>query len=156
MLNIVHISTTPWSWSRQSPPSSQITNQLNIRHFRLILPSSLCISLRPSRRAISSRQTQCSNISFFKNTVTKSLKQGASAPPHDHNSDPTGSVQNPIILSPTMLPLNPFQSFVLHGTVAGGTTRSDNSHLYPCWSMFEELKPTINARPATYYVQPPL
>ena len=74
-LKIVHISTTPWPRSRQTPPSSQITNQLNIRHFRLILPSSLCISLRPSRRAISSRQTQCPKTHFFDNTVNKFLKQ---------------------------------------------------------------------------------
>ena len=72
--------------------------------------------------------------------------------PRDHNSDHAGSAQNPTVFSPIVLLLNPFQSFVLHGTVAGGTTRSDNSDLYPCWSMFEQLKPTINARPVTYYV----
>jgi len=91
-------------------------------------------------------------MNFFKNTVAKSLKQGAPIFPWNHNSDPAESVQNLTILSPTMLPLNPFQSFVLHGTVAGGTTRSDNSDLYPCRSMFEELKPTINERPATHVV----
>ena len=153
---IVHISSIPWPRSRQTPPSSQITNQLNIRHFRLILPSSHCISLRPSHRAILSRQTQCPKTDFSHKTSAKSLKQGASIFPWNHNSDPAGSAQNLTILSPTVLPLNPFQSFVLHGTVAGGTTRSDNSDLYPCQSMFEELKPTINERPATYYVQPPL
>ena len=30
-----------------------------------------------------------------------------------------------------MLPLNPFQSFVLHGTVAGGTTRPNNPRFVP-------------------------
>ena len=129
-----------------------ITNRHNIHHFRLVLPSSLCISLWPSRRAISSRQTQCPKIDFSHKTSAKSLKQGAPIFPRELNSDHTGSVQNLTILSPTVLPLNPFQSFVLHGTVAGGTTRSDNSDLYPCWSMFEELKPTINERPATYVV----
>ena len=94
--------------------------------------------------------TQCPKTDFFINTTAKSLKQGASIFPCDDNSGPAGSVQNLTILSPTMLPLNPFQSFVLHGTVGGGTTRSDNSDLYPCRSMFEELKPTTNERPAAY------
>ena len=129
--------------------SSQIINQLNIRHFRLILPSSLCISLWPSRLAIASWRTQCPTMNFFNNTVAKFLKQDAPVLLRDRNSDPTGSVQNPNFLSPTMLPLNPFQSFVLHGTVACGTTRSDNSDLYPHRSMFGELKPTINERSAT-------
>ena len=148
-LNIVHISVLPCPRLRQPPSSPQITNRLNIRHFRLILPSSLCISRWPSRRAILSRQTQCPKMNFFNNTVAKSLKQGAPILPRNRNSDPPGSAEKLTILSPTVLPLNPFQSFVLHGTVAGGTTCSDNSDLYPCWSMFGELKPTINERPAT-------
>ena len=91
-------------------------------------------------------------MDFSHKTSAKSLKLNVPILPRDHNSDTTGYVQNPTILSPTMLPLNPFQSFVLHGTVAGGTTRSDNSDLYPIRSMFQELKPTINERPATYDV----
>ena len=94
--------------------------------------------------------TQCSKTHFTHNTFAKSLKHGAAIIPCNHNSDHAGSAQNLTILSPTMLPLNPFQSFVLHGTVAGGTTRSDNSDVYRCRSTFGVLKPTINARPATY------
>ena len=113
--NIVHICTTPWPWSRQPLPSSQIVNLLNIHHFRPILPSSLCISLRLSRRAISSWQTQCPKIDFYHNASAKCLKQRALNLACDHNNDPAGSVQTLTVLSPTMLPLNPFQSFVLHG-----------------------------------------
>ena len=91
-LNIVHISVLPCPRPRQPPSSSQITNRLNIRHFRLILPSSLCISRWPSRRAILSRQTQCPKMNFFNNTVAKFLVQGAPVLPHNHNSDPAGSV----------------------------------------------------------------
>ena len=76
ILNIVHISTTPWPWSRQALASSQITNQLNIRHFRLILPSSLCISLRPSRRAISSRQTPMSKDVFLPQNIRQIPQAG--------------------------------------------------------------------------------
>ena len=61
-----------------------------------------------------------------------------------------------IILSPTLLPLNPFQSFVLYGTRAGGTTHPDNSDLYPCRSMFGELKPPTNERPAAYHARTPI
>ena len=54
--NIVHISTTPWPCSRRPPPSSQITNSFKIHYFRPVLPSTFCISLRPSRRAVLSRR----------------------------------------------------------------------------------------------------
>ena len=111
--------------------SSQIANQLNIHPFRLILPSSLCIFLRPSRHALSSRQTQCSKRNFFNNTVAKFLVQGAPVLPRDHNSDPAGSAHKLTVFSSSMLPLNPFQSFVLHGTVAGGTTRPNNPRFVP-------------------------
>ena len=96
-LNIVHISVLPCPRPRQPPSSSQITNRLNIRHFRLILPSSLCLSLRPSRRAISSRQTQCPKTHFPLKTPAKSLKHGAPVLSCGHNSDPAGSVQNLVI-----------------------------------------------------------
>ena len=151
----MHFSTTPRPCSRQPLPSSQIVNLLNIHHFRPILPSSLCISLRLSRRAISSWQTQCPKIDFYHNASAKYLKQRAPNLACDHNNDPEGSVQTLAVLSPTLLPLNPFQSFVLHGTWAGGTTRSDNSDVYPCRSMYGELKPPTNARPAAYHTRTP-
>jgi hypothetical protein len=55
-----------------------------------------------------------------------------------------------------MLPLNPFQSFVLHGTWAGVTTHPNNSDVYPCRSMFGELKPPTNERPAAYHARTPI
>ena len=151
----MHISTAPWPWSRQPTPSSQITNQLNIHPFRPVLPSSLCISLRPSRRAILSRRTQCPKYDFCLNTFAKFLKHGTPVLSCDHNIDPAGSAQNLTILSPIVLPLNPFQLFVLHGTLGGGTTRSENSDVYPCRLMLGELKPAINERPATYHTRTP-
>ena len=75
--------------------------------------------------------TQCPKTDFSRNTFAKSLKQGAAGTPHKHNSDPAGSVQNPTVFSPIVLPLNPFQSFVLHGTVADGTTRPNNHRFVP-------------------------
>ena len=111
-----------------------------------------CISLCPSRRAILSRRTQCPKMDVSHNTFAKSLKQGAPVFLRNHNSDHAGSAQNLTILSPAVLPLNPFQSFVLYGNVGGGTTRSDNSDVYPCRSTFGVLKPTINARSATFVV----
>ena len=75
--------------------------------------------------------TQCPKTDFSRNTFAKSLKQGAAGTPHKHNSDPAGSVQNPTVFSPIVLPLNPFQSFVLHGTVGGGTTRPNNHRCVP-------------------------
>ena len=134
---------------------SQIANSLNFHPFRPVLPSSLCISLRPSRRAILSRRTQCPKYDFCLNIFAKFLKHGAPVLSRDHNSDPAGSAQNLTILSPTLLPLNPFQSFVLHGTWAGGTTHPNNSDVYPCWSMFGDLKPPTNERPAAYHIQTP-
>ena len=59
---------------------------------------------------------QYPKTNFSVNTFAKSLKQGAPGLPHDHNSNPKGSAQNPAIFSPTVLPLNPFQSFVLTET----------------------------------------
>ena len=150
-LNIVHISTTPWPHTQQPLLSSQITNSVKIHRFRPVLPSSFCISLRPSRRAILSRRTQCPKYDFCLNTFAKSLKHGAPILSRKNNIDPAGSAQNLSILSPTLLPLNPFQSFVLHGTWAGGTTHPNNSDLYPCWSMCGELKPPTNERPAAYH-----
>jgi hypothetical protein len=94
-------------------------------------------------------------MDFSHNTSTKHLKLGAHILTCNHNSAPAGSVQNPTVLSPTLLPLNPFQAFVLHGTWAGGTTRPNNSDLYPCWSTFGELKPPTNERPATYHTRTP-
>jgi hypothetical protein len=99
--------------------------------------------------------TQCLKTDFALNAFSKSLKQGAPVIPHTHNNDLAGSAQNLTMFSPIVLPLNPFQSFILHGTVGGGTTRSDNSDVYPCRSMFGVLKPTTNARPATYRTQTP-
>ena len=61
--------------------------------------------------------TQCPKTDFFVNTCVKSLKQSAPGIPRCNNSDHVGSVQNLTVFSPTVLPLNPFQSFVLHGTV---------------------------------------
>ena len=61
--------------------------------------------------------TQCPKTDFSLKTFAKSLKQGTLGISRDHNSDIAGSAQNPINISPTMHPLNPFQSFVLHGTV---------------------------------------
>ena len=55
-LNIAHISTTPRPWSQQALPSSQTAKPSNIHRFRPVLPSSFCISLRPSRRAVLSRR----------------------------------------------------------------------------------------------------
>ena len=52
--SIVHIGTTPWPHSRQPFPSSQITKPFKIYYFRPVLPTSICISLRPARRAVSS------------------------------------------------------------------------------------------------------
>ena len=75
--------------------------------------------------------TQCPKTDFFLNTIAKSPKQGAPVLPRDHNSDPSGSVQNLTMFSPIVLPLNPFQSFVLHGTVGGGTTRPNNHRSVP-------------------------
>ena len=62
---IVHISTTPWPCSRQPPPSSQITNSIQIHYFRPVLPSSFCISLRPSRRAVLTRRNPMSKDRFL-------------------------------------------------------------------------------------------
>jgi hypothetical protein len=70
--------------------------------------------------------TQCSKTDFSVKMFAKSLKQGAPVVPRGHNSDHAGSVQNPTVFSPTVLPLNSFQSFVLHCSVAGGTTRPNN------------------------------
>ena len=75
--------------------------------------------------------TQCPKTDFSRNTFAKSLKQGAPGIPHKLNSDHAGSVQNLTVFSPIVLPLNPFQSFVLHGTVAGGTTRPNNHRFVP-------------------------
>ena len=75
--------------------------------------------------------TQCPKTDFSRNTFAKSLKQGVPGLPSDHNSDPTGAAQKLNIFSPIVLPLNPFQSFVLHGTVAGGTTRPNNHRFVP-------------------------
>ena len=75
--------------------------------------------------------TQCPKTDFFLKTIAKSLKQGAPGLPRDHNSGPSGSVQNLTMFSPIVLALNPFQSFVLHGTVAGGTTRPNNHRCVP-------------------------
>ena len=75
--------------------------------------------------------TQCPKTDFFRNTFAKSLKQGAPGLPCGHNSDPSGSVQNLTVISPIVLLLNPFQSFVLHGTVGGGTTRRNNHRFVP-------------------------
>ena len=75
--------------------------------------------------------SQCPKTDFSLNTFAKTLKQGAPGLSQDHNSDPAGSAQNPINFSPTVHPLNPFQSFVLHGTVAGGTTRPNNHRFVP-------------------------
>ena len=99
--------------------------------------------------------TQCLKMDFSHNTSTKYRKQGAHTVTCNHNNDPEASVQTLTVLSPTLLPLNPFQSFVLHGTWAGGTTHPNNSDLYPCWSMFGELKPPTNERPAAYYIPTP-
>ena len=99
-----------------------------------------------------SRRTQCPKYDFCLNTFAESLKHGAPVLSRYYNSDHAGSAQNLTILSPIVLPLNPFQSFVLFGTVGGGTTRSDNSDVYPCWSMFGGLKPPTNKRPAAYYI----
>ena len=63
--NIVHIGTTPWSHSRQPPPSSQTTKPYRIHYFRPVLPSSFCISLRPARRAVSSRRNPMSKDRFL-------------------------------------------------------------------------------------------
>ena len=154
--NIVHISPTPWSRSQQPLPSSQTTKPSNIHRYRPVLPSYICISLRPSRRAVLSRRTQCPKTDFSLNTFAKILKHVAPVIPHTHNNDLAGSAQNPTMFSPIVLPLNPFQSFVLHGTVGGGTTRPNDPDCYPCRSMFGALKPTINARPATYHIQTPI
>ena len=153
--NTVHITTQPWPYSRQPLPSPQTTNQLHIHPFRPVLPSSFCISLRPCRRAVLSWQTQCPKMDFSHNTFTKYLNQGAHIRTCDQNNDRAGSVHFLTVLSPTLLPLNPFQSFVLHGTWAGGTTPPNNSDLYPCRSMFGELKPPTNERPAAYHTQTP-
>ena len=75
--------------------------------------------------------SQCPKTDFSLNTFAKSLKQGAAGLSQDHNSDYAGSAQNLINFSPTVLPLNPFQSFVLHGTVADGTTRPSNHIFVP-------------------------
>ena len=75
--------------------------------------------------------TQCPKTDFFINTCVKSLKQVAPGILRDNNSDIAGSAQNPTVFSPTMHPLNPFQSFVLHGTVAGGTTCPNNHRCVP-------------------------
>lgn len=75
--------------------------------------------------------TQCPKTDFFINTTAKSLKQDASGIPQDHNSDHAGSDQNPTVFSPIVLPLNSFQSFDLHSTVAGGTTHPNNHMFVP-------------------------
>jgi hypothetical protein len=81
--------------------------------------------------------TQCLKMDFSHNASTKYPKQGAHILTCNHNNDHAGSVQTLTVLSHTLLPLNPFQSFVLHGTWAGGTTHPNNSDMYPCRSMFE-------------------
>ena len=75
--------------------------------------------------------TQCPKTDFFINTCAKSLKQGAAVLPRDHNSDTAGSVQNPTVFSPIVLPLNPFQSFVLHGAVSAAPLAPTTTGLYP-------------------------
>jgi hypothetical protein len=75
--------------------------------------------------------TQCSKTDFSVNTFAKSLKQGAPGLPRDNNSDHAGSAQNLTVFSPIVLLLNPFQSFVLHGTVAGVITRPNNPRFVP-------------------------
>ena len=99
--------------------------------------------------------TQCLKMDFSHNTSTKYLKQGAHIITCNHNNDTEGSVQTLTVFSPTLLPLNPFQSFVLHGTWAGGTTQSNNSDLYPRRSMFGGLKPPTNKHPAAYHTRTP-
>ena len=151
-LNIVHISTAPWPWSRQPTPSSQTPiNSIFILldpfyHPHFAFPFGLPAVPYCSRR------TQCPKYDFCLNTFAESLKHGAPVLSRYHNSDHAGSAQNLTILSPIVLPWNPFQSFVLFGTVGGGTTRSDNSDVYPCWSTFGGLKPPTNKRPAAYYI----
>jgi hypothetical protein len=55
--------------------------------------------------------TQYSKTDFSVKTFAKPLKQGTPVVPRDHNSDHAGPAQNLTIISPTVLPLNPFQSF---------------------------------------------
>jgi hypothetical protein len=90
---------------------------------------------------------------FLPQRIHQIPQVGATVLTCDHNNDPTGSTQTLTVLSPTMLPLNPFQSFVLYGPVAAGTTHPDNSDLYPCRSMFGVLKPPTNERPAVYHTR---
>jgi len=55
--------------------------------------------------------TQYSKTDFSVKTFAKPLKQGTPVVPRDHNIDHAGPAQNMTIISPTVLPLNPFQSF---------------------------------------------
>ena len=75
-LKIVQISTTPWPCSWQPPPSSQITNSFKIHYFRPILPSSFCISLRPSRRAVLTRRNPMSKHRFLPQHVRQTPQAG--------------------------------------------------------------------------------
>ena len=79
--NIVHIGTTPWSYSQRPPPSSQITKPFKIHHFRPVLPSSFCISLRPARRAVLSRRNPMSNDRFLHQHVRQIPQAGCTRPP---------------------------------------------------------------------------
>ena len=78
---IVHISTTPWPCSRQPPPSSQITNSFKIHCFRPVLPSSFCISLRPSRRAVLTRRNPMSKDLFLRQHVRQTPQARCIRPP---------------------------------------------------------------------------
>ena len=78
---IVHIGTTPWPCSRQPLPSSQITNSLKNHYFRPVLPSSFCISLRPSRRAVLTRRNPMSKDRFLPQHVRQIPLAGCSQPP---------------------------------------------------------------------------
>ena len=74
---------------------------------------------------------QCPKTDFSINTFAKSFKQGAPGLPRDHNSDHAGSAQKLAVFSPIVHPLNPFQSFVLHGAVAGVIIRPNNPRCVP-------------------------
>jgi hypothetical protein len=77
---IVHISTTPWSCSRQPLPSSQITNSFKIHCFRPVLPSSFFISLRPSRRAVLTRRNPMFKDRFLNQHVRQIPQAGCNRP----------------------------------------------------------------------------
>ena len=155
--SIVHIGITPWPHSRQPFPSSQTTKPFKIHDFRPVLPSSFCISLRPARRAVSSRRNPMSKDRFLHQHVRQIPQAGCTRPPtgpqQRHCRVSTESDRN----FTDCASLEPV-SVVRFARYCGRRHHSPQQPQVctPCRSMFRALKPSINAHPATYSIRTPV